>query len=1013
MQTSYAFSDGSPFYELSVAVALFVLCLALAKFPPIGRAIDRGLGSLASFLRRRGLLAVDDPFVEQRRVDLVRILFGTIYCWSAWRDFLGAIASDDSRFVGLQATNLSLSALILVGLFTPVSALVLAFLLNLILDNLSGSSNLGSMVAATVATALAFVPAGRSLSVDAWLLRRGGPAGGVVRRLYGAWGPLTTERATIVKGAAFLAFAAISLHSALLHLRDPAWTSGYVNTWLLLSRRTNPGYFEQIQAVYALSPVLYIIISRLSTWATLLWEVAMLPLALLGRWPRMFVVVWGFFFFVAAVVVLRLRLLGWFEGALWVLLFWKCWKLNVDGRDRVVVQATVRASGIIELVRVVDLFGVIEVAEPPGRMARPTPPDKHAPAGPCSLIGVDRDGRARTGYDVLILLSWRILLLLPLWPLLVLGRLGGIGPRLYRMWLNRAWAPGSDARAADRMADAEAVSGRGPVPISVRHGEVPARSSEMRPASVGRSPDGDRPTDLSSAPGGAAVVRAFVLSLFILVVAFAVRLPSVSEQPGLRDAAALSNRLIGSAPLVFGIGPVDVFNGIHLKTMRLSYYGWWTDGTNRFEDLQAMLPHISTTDTYVNLGFLVRMVENRQLCGDPDYRQYIAGIGKKYAPLAIPAGHNGPLLYHVLHLYYDLPLESELRAYQYVSLRDVVVCQWTVNLTAGESTGDMVAPKFTSDGAAVYRREYSLPFDVPADRLPSLDRFPCAAEAARLAWWFDRPELAPRGPDAEKLVGEALADLQFKNPIECFAQIQAALGVLDVDWRADHPPPDASCAADLALATTYYDGVFDDRLRGQTRLAHEVAEVAGESRSAQGCLVAAATVRRAYLADLGAPHANATLDVAAITAGLPFTPRAERLPLLYRFPCQEEAQRLAWWFDRPNLAPRSDEATPLVVRALTDLRWKNPVQCFSDIDVALRAVDLDWSAAHPAPVAPCEIDLELADAYVEAMRDASLSERVATMLERARAAKVRDDPAACLMATAEVRRAYVEALHSQ
>ena len=49
------------------------------------------------------------------------------------------------------------------------------------------------------------------------------------------------------------------------------------------------------------------------------------------------------------------------------------------------------------------------------------------------LYGIDRSGRSYKGYDLYSLLAGRIFLLLPLWPVLVIGRIaGGIGPWVYR-----------------------------------------------------------------------------------------------------------------------------------------------------------------------------------------------------------------------------------------------------------------------------------------------------------------------------------------------------------------------------------------------------------------------------------------------------------------------------------------------------------------------------------------------------------------------------------------------------
>ena len=71
------FSDGSPVVELLIFCATFAACLTLAQWKPAASAIDRVLGRTAVFLRKR-IFLIDDVDTEQRRLDLIRIVFGLV-----------------------------------------------------------------------------------------------------------------------------------------------------------------------------------------------------------------------------------------------------------------------------------------------------------------------------------------------------------------------------------------------------------------------------------------------------------------------------------------------------------------------------------------------------------------------------------------------------------------------------------------------------------------------------------------------------------------------------------------------------------------------------------------------------------------------------------------------------------------------------------------------------------------------------------------------------------------------
>jgi hypothetical protein len=101
----------------------------------------------------------------------------------AGRNVAAALLAEDAGLAAIQAVAFLLATLGAVGVATPVVLALLAVSLNPILDNLSYSSSLPSMVLAMCLVALAVAPAGRTRSVDAVLLRRSGLGERALRRL--------------------------------------------------------------------------------------------------------------------------------------------------------------------------------------------------------------------------------------------------------------------------------------------------------------------------------------------------------------------------------------------------------------------------------------------------------------------------------------------------------------------------------------------------------------------------------------------------------------------------------------------------------------------------------------------------------------------------------------------------------------------------------------------------------------------------------------------------------------
>ncbi|MCX8134273.1 MAG: hypothetical protein N3D18_09950 [Roseococcus sp.] len=131
-------------------------------------------------------------------------------------------------------------------------------------------------------------------------------------------------------------------------------------------------------------------------------------------------------------------------------------------------------------------------------------------------------------------------------------------------------------------------------------------------------------------------------------------------------------------------------------------------------------------------------------------------------------------------------------------------------------------------------------------------------------------------------------------------------------------------------------------------------------------------------------------------------------PALAALLCRSELRRAGFWLDRPEAVPRPPEAAAAFAAMLRAQAEQGPVACLEAGLALARAFDLDWRPGHlPRIAMGCEVELAAARALAGALTGAFADDRVAAELAAAEAAGRRHDEAACLMATARLRAAWL------
>jgi predicted DCC family thiol-disulfide oxidoreductase YuxK len=405
-------------------------CLLLAKHVPGLRGL---MSTLAEHLAPRAFPS--HSTFEHNKFALLRVLFGLII-FARGLDVYGLLL-DSERFsaVGLWAGAETLAgALLALGLLTQW---VLVFLIGAMWqygDLVVAKSTLGNDIGAILAVLLLLVNAGKYLSLDSALLKR---LPSLHRFLLYYSGVPGQEAIFYAKFTALASYWAVCVYSIAIHLNEPAWMDGSAGP-LLLSNNFMAVWHEQFSALFS-SSALAVGLAKGSLWMMMLWYPAVLPFVLLGGWFRLYVIVWGWLFFAMSMFFLQLGYLAEIEVVLWLALFWS--DAGLARRQPLEVLYDDRCNlcdRTVQAVTLLDVFGRVNLR----------PLSKNKPL--LDEIGLDLeqaltdlygvDGHSRRlfrGYDFYVQLSRTLALLWPLLPLLLLGRLLWIGPRIYRFIAER------------------------------------------------------------------------------------------------------------------------------------------------------------------------------------------------------------------------------------------------------------------------------------------------------------------------------------------------------------------------------------------------------------------------------------------------------------------------------------------------------------------------------------------------------------------------------------------------
>ncbi|MBG6199796.1 putative DCC family thiol-disulfide oxidoreductase YuxK [Labrenzia sp. EL_13] len=290
------------------------------------------------------------------------------------------------------------------------------------------TSTLGNDVAAFVALLFVLTNSGKKISVDEFLVKK-------YHRLAKAllYFPVGDREIAAAKVLSLLGYWLVCVYSMSQHFAEPAWVEGFAGPQILVNNFMSVYWltFEYWFKEYPFA----IFVAITSMWIMFPWYAGILPFVLLGGVFRAFIIVWGILFFIFSTFLLQLGSLGEIEFVFWAALFLRnnrSFSVIYDDRCNL-------CDRTINMIKRVDLLSVVKLK--PASKNLEWAKTEHGLSQDDvlkDLYGVDnRTGKLYGGYDFYLALSWRIVVLLPVWLILSIGKILLVGPMIYRFIADR------------------------------------------------------------------------------------------------------------------------------------------------------------------------------------------------------------------------------------------------------------------------------------------------------------------------------------------------------------------------------------------------------------------------------------------------------------------------------------------------------------------------------------------------------------------------------------------------
>lgn len=828
-----AFSDIGPLKEYLVFVSILAISIfAAARSERVNRWVEQTNLTVAAWARKRNAFPDVDVVHELRRIDIARIALGTIAMARYGDVLISAIANGSQNTIILSAIAVTFSLMITIGFLTPIAMLILMSTANVLIDNAIGASTLGTMVLSIALLSLIVAPAGRTLSLDAYLFRREKIGASVINAMYRLFGSVSSDRIIIGKLAGVLAYYCLCLYSVSWHIHDPAWVSGNVLNWVMLSPSSNPLYSDLAWQVYQWSPYFFVNFFRLSILGMIVWYLLFLPGLFAGWYVRTAIILWGLAFFLISTFILPLSYLGPYELVFWFFLYLHIPAFSASPKRSLIVLFDDRCNLCDRTVKILswlDVFGVLTFLPIRRNIETAARFNVTLEEGLTDLVGIEEaTGRRFGGYALYEALATRLFFLWPAWPFLWLGRHLRVGPAVYRF-------------IADRRTKLFGVC---------EFSTIPDRFTRFSSIS-----------DLNSRDASAtysAATKGILLTLIFMVIVFSFRLPTFSLEVDKLAPGRWVTAVFGSSPLAFGIGKINVFNESDLSLFTIKSSGELvpkvgTETSNdAFENGQSITGAVfemSDQQRYSIIKFSRVMSRKNLGCDLPFWEQtaklYVDALSSDAR--SVPDSDLKVTVHKV-----RWPTKEDFRAYRPVSPEVNILCQARIDA----KTGELLDLTFDQAGVDAALKAKGYPPYIRADAALVALNYQCRADAAWLNVMMKYDTSLSTRPGLLQAAQDLYQDHYGKFEIDCLfrvVKIMQANHDLDESARVKNVPE--LCDVGVTLSKAFAEAAKPDEKfhvrMEQLSIAAQDAQAAGDHLQ---CVKSAASSRRSYFERIMKPE---------------------------------------------------------------------------------------------------------------------------------------------------------------
>ena len=371
---------------------------------------------------------------EQKKLAIIRWIAGSIILLR-FLQVLYTVQYVD-QFQGAFLVGVVATACIFfftIGLFGPLSTIAAIWALAKF-DVSFEVVTLGTNIFSQFLIVLFLASHSRYYSADALLLNWKNPIGRAMAKLYSLVGTPSRESLKFYYFIGFFSYALVSFCALSFHILDENWVAGRT-PYAFFPAAFLSKYYPLFREIVNNWPSVFMALSIFLTIGQSIFQFSMIPLAW-TKWGMRFVIFWGFSFFVASLFFVNLSYLPHGEVLSWLAFFSRVRKRNpivllFDDRCNL-CKKSVRILKFLNFNGSVEFLGLSKADD----LVKKHNLDRNEVR--VWLYGI-QENNIYKGYDLYIQIVNSNPLLWIFWPLFFLGRITGIGYKIYAWIANNRY----------------------------------------------------------------------------------------------------------------------------------------------------------------------------------------------------------------------------------------------------------------------------------------------------------------------------------------------------------------------------------------------------------------------------------------------------------------------------------------------------------------------------------------------------------------------------------------------